>query len=395
VFSPVIALAFSGTQYDECRQFLTERAANTECVPVVDEAQLALAADGRLVESGYRFNAIGFEAVSRALCPGLTALFNDLSGENYPRSMRAERPASLPAAVGIYNAALRVRFDALRERSLLVNHQEHSVDGFLGLEHRFFDNSVFFDLVARILFEFQPHAEFSRAEIIGRELRLFFILPETRRQDIHPDAQHSFAAGWYFSNREDAGNAIRAAHCIFTRFGPAVAASTSMTKVVHAGSDVIGRTSAMLSRVVATYPNMDLIAARVQALLGTPLGLSQVKSENDAVQKKWVRYLTRFRLNASVAQIIVKNAATVGADIAPRDPIAVYSGAGLSSRTGYDLLCALLRHARQEYATYRDALQATAMCWLTSADDSLKKKYDFTYGGDSDGKKRIDRRVGR
>lgn len=389
VFAPVISLAFSASQYDDCKNFLAERTANTECVPIVDEAQLRLSADGKLAESGYRFNPIGFEAVGRVLCAGLTALFNDLSGENYMGVTNEERPANLAAAAGIYNAALRVRFDSLRERNVLVDHQEQSIDGFLGLEHRFLDNSAFFNLVSQGLFDAQPNAEFSRAEIIGRELRLFFIDPTSRRQDIHPDPVHSFAAGWYFSNREDSGNAIRAAHCVFTKFGPAISGASARTKVVHSGADLVGRTSIMIARIAATSVDMVAVASQLTKLLNMPLGFSDVKSEFDAAHRKWADYLSQFKIKADLARLISKNAALVGADLLPRDPIEVYTRSGLSSRTGYDLLCSVLRQSRLEYVTYRDVLQALAMQLLTV--DASKKK-NSTYGGEKHVEKRTSRR---
>ena len=365
VFAPVVSLAFAAPQYADCKDFLAQRTVSTECVPLADEAQILLSVDGRLAESGYRFNSIGFDAVSRTLCSGLTALFNDLSGENYHGAVNENRPISLPAAVGIYNAAVRVRFDSLRERNLLVNHQECAVDGFLGLAHRFLDNSAFLNLVASTLATAAPTAEFSRAEIVGRELRLFFIDPTSRTEMLHADDSHAFAAGWYFSNREDAGNAIRAARCIFTKFGPAVASSSTKTKVVHAGSDLLGRTAVLISNVASTPIDMTAVAQCVKNLLQTPLGFTAVKSEFEVVQQKWVNYLGRFGIRADLARTISKNAAIVGADLHPRDPFEAYTRSGLSSRTGYDLLCSILRQSRQEYATYRDLLQSVAMRWLT------------------------------
>ena len=387
VFAPVISLAFSSSQYDDCKNFLADRTANTECVPIVDEAQLLLSADGRLVESSYRFNPIGFDAVSRNLCAGLTALFNDLSGESHQGVLSEERPASLPAAVGVYNAALRVRFNSLRERTLLVDHQEQSIDGFLGIDHRFLDNSAFFNLVSQGLLDAQPSAEFSRAEIIGRELRLFFIDPSSRRDDIHPDKEHSFAAGWYFSNREDAGNAIRASRCVFTKFGPAISPASAATKVVHSGSDLVGRTGVLIARVAEHSVDMAVVEKSVRALLQMPLGFTDVRSEFDATQQKWADYLARFKVKTDLAKTISKNAEMVGADLAPRNPIEVYTRAGLSSRTGYDLLCSILRQSRHEYATYRDSLQSVAMRFLTS-DVSLNKRF---HGEENHVEKRTDR----
>ena len=67
VFAPVASFQFPSAQMDECRNFLANRSAHTECVPIVDEAQLLMGTAGRLSETGYRFNPIGFDALARAL----------------------------------------------------------------------------------------------------------------------------------------------------------------------------------------------------------------------------------------------------------------------------------------------------------------------------------------
>ncbi|NDD54987.1 hypothetical protein EBZ39_14185, partial [bacterium] len=169
VFAPVPAFSFAANQLEECRKFLEMRSASTESVPVVEESQLIMGPDGSIVENGYRFNAIGFRALASVLSVGLAQLFNELSGENVRQVRTTTRGTDIAAAVSIYNTTLRVRFDALRERTLLVNHRERSVEGFLGLDHRMLDNSVFMETVSNELYDKQPQAEFFRAELLGRE----------------------------------------------------------------------------------------------------------------------------------------------------------------------------------------------------------------------------------
>ena len=91
IFAPVPAFAFTAAQFDDCKEFLATRAANTEIVPVVDEAQLSMTADGRLRETGYRFNAIGFAALANSLSSGLNVMFTELSGENMPSVQSTSR----------------------------------------------------------------------------------------------------------------------------------------------------------------------------------------------------------------------------------------------------------------------------------------------------------------
>ncbi len=365
VFAPVTALFFQSHQLNECRDFLARRSAHTECVPVVDEAQLVLRADGRLVETGYRYSPIGFEALGRALSSGLVAIFNELSGEVTRKLPDPDnRAADIAAAVSIYNTTLRARFDVLRERTLLVNHQEQAIEGFLGLDHRLLDNTEFFDIVCAAIKDQQDSARFYRAEITGRELRLYFIDNNSRRTDIHPDPQHTFAAGWFFSNREDVGQAIKGSTCVYTRFGVALEPMTAKSKVVHSGADLLGRTALLATTVARRNIDMRMVAAQVKALLSTPLHYSDKKAEHDKALRHWAGYLAKFKIKADTAMLISKNAAAVGADLQARDALEVYTRAVMSSRTAYDLVCSMLRCAKNEYGTYRDVLQGAAMSML-------------------------------
>jgi hypothetical protein len=372
VFAPVVALSFSATQMDDCRNFLANRTAHTECVPVVDEAQLLMSSTGRLVETGYRFNVIGFDALARVLSGGLAALFSELSGELTRGTLKDERPFDLAAAVSIYNTTLQIRFEAVREKSLLINHNEKAIEGFLGLEHRLLDNTIFFDTVQREMADKQPQAEFSRAEVIGRELRIYYIDPESRRVNIHPDPRHAFASGWYFANREDSGNAIKATTCIFTKFGAAIEPMTQGSKIVHTGSDLLGRTALLVSRTAARTVDMDKIAKQVRHMLATPLQFTDNRAQFEEKIRHWAYYISRFKVRYELARTISRHAATTGADIDPRDPTEIWTNESLGSRTVYDLLCSILRQSRQEYATYRDLLQGMAMRLLIP--DAFGKK---------------------
>jgi hypothetical protein len=63
----------------------------------------------------------------------------------------------------------------------------------------------------------------------------------------------------------------------------------------------------------------------------------------------------------NIARHIAKNSAMVGADLNPRDPLDVYTKKVLVERTGYDLICSILRHARNQPTYLREKLQAVAM----------------------------------
>jgi hypothetical protein len=364
VFAPVHVTSFSSAQFDACAQFLVQRASDTESVPIVDERQLMLTAEGRIVENGYRFNAVGFLAVCNALITGLSSVFNDLSGETRNRFSESIANGDFAAAVTIYNTALRSRFELLQGRTLLVNRRDKTVDGFLGIEHRMLDNSVFINLVNDELRNRQPDAEFYRAEIIGRELRLYYVHPKTRRHDLYHDPRHVFAAGWFFSNREDSGLAIRAAQTVLTKFGPAVEPRKRTTAVRHVGADLIGRTMTMVSKVSADYISAETLASSVSRLQAMSMNFSDSKQSFETAMNHWTAYLSRFKIAGNVARQVCRMAAFSGADLDPQNPVDAYSKETIAGRTMYDLFCALLKNSRSQYHTVKDAMQGAAFQML-------------------------------
>lgn len=361
VFAPVSALSFNASQQEDCKQFLAQRTAETECVPIVDEAQLVMAADGRIAENGYRFNAIGFAAVANGMISGLNPLFNDLAGEAYHAFRSSLSSGDLATAVSIYNMVLKARFDKLRERTILVNHREKTIEGFLGIEHRMLDNSAFFNLAAEELEARQNDAVFYRAELIGRELRLYFIDSTTKRNNLYRDPRHMFATGWYFSNREDSGLAMRAALCVMTKFGAAIQSKSRGSAVRHTGADLVGRAAIMIAKTVDSTISMDAVARNISRISSISLNYSDSPKARDVAMAQWVDYLGRFKISREDARQICKNAASVGADLDQRNPMDMYSRDVLASRTVYDLFCSILRYSRNQYHTTRDVLQSAAM----------------------------------
>jgi hypothetical protein len=212
----------------------------------------------------------------------------------------------------------------------------------------------------------QPAAEFYRAEIAGRELRLYYVDAKSKRNDLYIDPRHTFAGGWYFSNREDTGLAIRAAACLLTKFGAAIDTGKKKAHIRHSGADLMGRAALLISKTAEQNVDMDLIAKNVQKMVSTSLGFSPSKPVLDAATNHWTNYLLRFRVAKEDARQICKNAATVGSDLDPRDPVDAYTKETMSGRNMYDLFCSMLRYSRNQYHTTRDLLQTVAMDVLLS-----------------------------
>lgn len=374
VFAPITALSFSADQLEDCRTFLARRSEHTEIVPISDAEQLIMGADGRLVETGYRFNYFGFAALTAAMVTGVGATFKELAGEVVKRR-KDTCVVNLPAAVNIYNTVVRSQIEQLRERSLLVDHRERVVDGFLGLDYRLLANSSFIDIVQNEITSRQPTARFYRAELVGRELSLYYIDPNSRVNDIIDDPQHVFLRGWYFANGEGTNKAIHATCCVYTKFGVALEPKpTKQDFLQHSGADLAGRAAILIGRTASREINMATIAAHVLKLTKLPLGFVEKTEGFQAAVEKWADYLRRFRIPGEDAKLIAKNAALIGSDITPRDPVDVYRDSVLQKRTGYDLLCALLRFSRSATRVDRARYQHTAMKLMYPAQKKRARK---------------------
>ena len=373
IFAPVTALSFSARQFDDLKQFLAQRSENTDIVPISDVAQLLMTPDGRLAENGYRFNYLGFQALANGLASGLASAFMEIAGETRSRAS-AEAEPNLQAAVGIYNMAARARMEAVRERTLLVDHRERVVEGYLGLNHRMLDNSAFLDIVASEIEARQPAAKFQRAELVGRDLRVLYVDPASQRKDIYADSRHTIAAGWAFTNSEDRHKAISAVSCLFTRFGIALERPWASFRMNHVGADLAGRTTTLVGKAAAHKLDMPAVLSQLGKLQTTSLEFTDNPEKLEAAMDRWIQLLVRMGVLRDDAKLIVKNAATVGADLDARDPVETFSRGALSNRTGYDLLCSLLRFARDEPARTRDRMQTVAMDLLLPKRQTARPK---------------------
>ena len=97
IFAPIVALSFSAKQEQDCVDFIAQRNENLEVVPISEESQLLLKADGCLSESGYRFNTISFTAICNAVSGGLSRVFGEVSGE-MPTKLSYSDLWNIPAA---------------------------------------------------------------------------------------------------------------------------------------------------------------------------------------------------------------------------------------------------------------------------------------------------------
>jgi hypothetical protein len=362
IFASVPSLSFSADQWSDLVDFLDAQSEDTVIEPISDVNQLRLRADGTIADTGYRFNPIGFSAVASALATGLNSVFNKLAGEIDYKHAAGEETANVPAAVSVFNIVLQANFSHVQERSVIINHATKTVEGFLGLDHKMLANKSFVALVSREIEAVRgSEAEFYRAELLGREIRLYYSDAKNKWDYFYGDSPHRVGGGWYFANREDSGTAIRASTALFTRFGLGVYDNKGRNHVRHSGADLFGRTSVLISRVIHSdfYPQEKLEPA-LRKLSSRKL-FTHAEDTFDSAVSRWVSFLTDRKISRDDAKNIVRNAFVVGADISTSAQLTRYDHPELAARTVYDLFCSMLRYARTQYHTTKDLVQKVAL----------------------------------
>jgi regulator of sirC expression with transglutaminase-like and TPR domain len=151
---------------------------------------------------------------------------------------------------------------------------------------------------------------------------------------------------------------------LYTRFGVALSAEKKKNRLAHVGTDLSGRAAQLVTRTLGQHIDISGLNQRISTLLNFKLGFTDREDEFDDVVKKWMNYLAGFGLSKETARAIVRNAAFSGADVEPRNPLDVFTGKVLETRNGYDLVCAALKHARNQPTHVREKIQTVGLSLL-------------------------------
>ena len=115
------------------------------------------------------------------------------------------------------------------------------------------------------------------------------------------------------------------------------------------------------------------VAGHIYKLRQVSLGLMDKTEQFEEALDRWRTYLMRLKLPREDASVIARNAALVGSDLTPRDPVDAYTNPVLRARTGYDLLCAVLRFSRTAPRLEANRYQAAALRMMYPPPKKKKK----------------------
>jgi hypothetical protein len=335
---------FKPGESEKLDQYLADLELRTKIRPVSAVADLAMLPDGTTAK-GYRYTSLGFNQLAYELSPGLSTIVPDLAGcKRKPEDELAR--FDLGAAIGVFNSVLALRFDLLKRQRMVCDGDRKLIDGLLGPKRQYLKNREMLQSANGALAGHRD-IQFFAAELIGRRLTIWYRSIEPVFTISCRGMKHPFYRGYYFCNSESSGTGLRGTDVYFGKQGCALGPFRSGTRMAHVGRNFGKRSEKLFGAVVERDPNTKKVADYLPGLALTSLNVIGTEEERAQQTTKLVHTLTRGRkISKWVAQDVVQNALTVGADDKELAPGDLLRPQPFEKRTAYDLFCALIRRSR-------------------------------------------------
>ena len=353
-------LTYNKDQQDELYARLLEVYQCTAMVPINEPDDVEMARDGTLVSSGYRMSYLALQQICRRLATGLWTFASDISGV----SLRDDSVAAIHApslAISAINATCKLRFRAkygLVGRHMIRNDADKIIDGVVGPGYRFLAHHQFLDIVRTLLDTTEHPAHFHSAQLIGRRLRMVFLLDDVffRWND------YVFRGGYCFGNSEAGECSIYTAFTLQLEGTPHMCMAKPRT-LHHQGKQFASKMRRLLTGTIFNKQEFDRIAENADATLGHRLDLMGEETINQARRKALGHTLVRAGMSQQSANTIVRDTIYRGAEGeagAPR-----INAADIRARNGLDLYVAILRRAASLDIETREDLERIAYQFIS------------------------------
>lgn len=336
------------TQHDELAADLARLDAGITLFPRPTLADLMLTPQGRTESSGFRYTWIGFSDICRHLSPGLAKCLPHIAGVTGEFAHDAEL-SDVQAAISMFNMALQLRYAKLRDKQLIVNAEDGTIDGLVGTNHCLLANSTLLAIADAAASSSTPGEQFYAATTVGRRLVLYYREVAPAFRVTHRDRAGKFWLGHYLCNGEAGRMSLRGASALYGQVGLSIGGFSAASVLYHAGSQLEQQATRLLSRLFAAKTLLQPCQHGLARL--AELNLRLCGPERDLQLARLRRALVRRHLSLRLVNDVLDRTIRQGADkhpidLARMDPI---DGLGEAARlrTGFDLYCALLRCSRQ------------------------------------------------
>lgn len=354
---------------------LLESQADTKPVRIGSLADVLLDRQGR-IQGRYRLTAPALMQLGSTLGPGLGQLALNLAGAR-PRLDVSGEVESPELAVRIVNDMIRLRFELLRGRGMIVDHRARVVEGFVGSRYRFLGNYEFYSRARKAL---PREAKFHEAVVVGRQAMFRFLAPGPLRTLTSPSGREEpFYAGWHFSNGELGDCCVRASAFLYRAWSDTSSIETfnRATSFMHSrGPTFERRLERLFDTALRRVETLGAAAEKLPLLLRRRLGFGAEGAKTSERVDRLARLLSNKDLGVSVVRDAIYRALAQGSY--KRDRVDVVSAESwgrqanlveiAARRTAFDLYNALGAVAKGLSVTAREHTEVAAYRLLTHPD---------------------------
>ena len=354
---------------------LLEAQADTKPVRIGDPADVLLDRQGR-VRGRYRLTSPALMQLGATLSPGLGQAVLNLAGAR-PRADFPNEAISSELAIRIINDVIRLRFELLRGRGMIVDHRARVVEGFVGSRYRFLSNFEFYSRARKAV---PRSARFHEAVVMGRQVLFRFLLPEpVTTLTAAGGREEPFYGGWHFSNGELGDCCVRGSAFLYRVWSDTSAIETfnRATSFVHSRGPSFERKLDKLfetasRRVSALRSSAGILPKLVQK----PLGFGVEGEKTPQRVDRLARMLSHKDLGVSVVRDAIYRALARGSYKKDRIDVISTEAWGRQSnlvevaarRTLFDLYNALGEVAKGLAITPREHTEVAAYRLLSNRD---------------------------
>lgn len=348
---------FRAKQFDELLKLLREQDTHTVRATINDPADLLLDEKGRLQSNGFALSPLAFRQICVSVARGLWSLAADISGVAV-NERTYDSTISVPLAARIVNDCIRLRFqalDGLMGRDMVQDHLSKVIDGVVGPRYQLLPNYQLLEAVEDMLSGHDVPMTFHEAELYGRRLSLIY----TTDKPLANSSAGPVYGGAYFSNSEAGECAVSGSTVL--QFGKTLRCTNKMCRLIHAGTDFVGRLRRMMGDVLNTWDVTVRTGVGAEARMQQSLNLvdaSQPSHSVDSRKRARLKALFAEHVDKRIANSVVRHIIYAGADgtDVPRfTPVEE-----IQRRKIRDVAITAMKIARGNYPEIREGLERIA-----------------------------------
>lgn len=353
-------VTYRRSQADEFARYLSDSERFTSILPIERERELHLREDGTTYHGHYRYAPAAFHQVVQILGPGLSRLLPDLAGIVHRSKDDRLDLIDGHRACALFNDLVSLRFPLLSSRRLIRNEHSKTIEGVVGVKHKYLENSMLYTAANERLESRNDPARFYTAVLVSRRMALWY-RHETPCFTIQVGRESwPCYAGYYFGNGEATGTSARGTLAFYTKCGVCLGPfKRHGGRVTHAGRDFSKRLNAMLSKVLDQPVLIEEWRDGILRMQATNLGFGdKIGKDRRTHERVYLAALSQLGVEQSLSAEALDSALTLGA-IAPERPIADLQPL-VATRTVFDLFVALLRVGRRLGLARREKIEQAA-----------------------------------